>query len=130
MAENYDLDELYANTYTDEDRHQFENQPVSDRRFLTAWLLSLFLGLLGADRFYLGRPGSAVVKLVSLGGLGAWVLIDLFLLLSGTLRDREDRRLEGYTRYAGRCAAATVLLVALALVLGLVIGTSSAVTSG
>ncbi len=130
MPENYDLDELYANTYTEEDQREFESQPVSEKRFLTAWLLGLLLGLVGADRFYLGRTGSAVAKLLTVGGLGAWMLIDLFLLLSGSLRDRQDRRLDGYTRWAGRCAAVTILAVAMTLVLGLIIGTSTAVTSG
>lgn len=130
MAEDYDLDELYANTYTEQDRQEFESQPVSEKRFLVAWLLGLLLGLFGADRFYLGRIGSGAAKLLTLGGLGAWVLIDLFLLLSGSLRDRDERRLDGYTRFAGPCAAVTILLVALALVLGLIIGTSTAVTAG
>lgn len=130
MAENYDLEELYANTYTEADRRKFENQPVSEKRFVTAWLLSLLVGVLGADRFYLGFYGSATAKLLTLGGVGVWVIIDLFLLLSGSLRDREDRRLAGYTKYAGRCAAVTVLLATLALMAALVIGTSTAVTSG
>ena len=33
--------------------------PLSNKSFLTAWLLSLLLGVFGVDRFYLGKVGQA-----------------------------------------------------------------------
>jgi len=45
-----------------------------------ALLLSLFLGFFGADRFYIGRTRSGIVKLVTLGCLGIWWLSDLILI--------------------------------------------------
>ncbi|MBX7534458.1 TM2 domain-containing protein [Qipengyuania sp. GH1] len=56
-----------------------------------AYLLAIFLGGLGAHRFYLGYPGTGAVQLVLwvLGWptaglfwipLGIWILIDLFLI--------------------------------------------------
>lgn len=45
-----------------------------------AIFLSLILGWLGIDRFYLGKPLTAIIKLVTLGGLGFWWVIDLMLL--------------------------------------------------
>lgn len=44
---------------------------------ITAFLFSLFGGFLGADYFYLGFPLWASVKLVTLGGLGFWWLVDI-----------------------------------------------------
>lgn len=44
---------------------------------VTAFFLSLFLGPLGADQFYLGFPLAGSLKLVSLGGLGIWWLVDV-----------------------------------------------------
>ena len=41
--------------------------PYSDtprKSFMTTWLLSLLLGTFGADRFYLGKTGTAVAKLL------------------------------------------------------------------
>lgn len=144
MAGHYDLDELYSNTYTEEDRLAFENQPTSRKALLPAWALALLLGLTGAHRYYLGHAPTAAVQSVLLGGVvvlmgfeltsvalalvgiaGAWMIIDLFLLLSGTLRDRAGHRLRGFTKYAGICAAVTVLVLVLLLFVALVVRTSS-----
>lgn len=65
------------------------------KSFIVTWLLSLFLGALGADRFYLGKIGTGILKLLTLGGLGIWSLIDLVLILSGTMRDQKGHRLDG-----------------------------------
>lgn len=46
------------------------------------WLLWFFTGGVGGHRFYLGRTGTAVAMLLTLGGLGIWSLIDLFLINS------------------------------------------------
>lgn len=51
----------------------------------TAFLLSLFLGGVAADRFYLGHYVSAAFKLITFGGLGIAYMIDLFLILFGYL---------------------------------------------
>lgn len=50
---------------------------------LTAFLLSLFLGFLGADLFYLGYPLQGTLKLLSLGGCGLWWLYDIVNIGSG-----------------------------------------------
>ena len=68
----------------------------SDKSFVATWLLAWLLGGLGADRFYLGKIGTAVLKLLTLGGLGIWALIDLILVLAGSQRDKEGRPLAGY----------------------------------
>jgi TM2 domain-containing membrane protein YozV len=46
-----------------------------------------WLGWLGADRFYSGQALLGVLKLLTLGGFGLWVLIDFFLA-GGTARDQ------------------------------------------
>jgi len=56
------------------------------------WLLWLFLGGIGAHRFYLGRVGTGIAMLLTLGGLSIWTLVDAFLI-SGMLRV-DKRRVE------------------------------------
>ncbi|WP_281887408.1 TM2 domain-containing protein [Paenibacillus sp. YYML68] len=56
----------------------------------TAWILWIFTAGLGGHRFYLGRIGSGVAMMLTLGGLGIWAFIDLFLL-SGMIRETNER---------------------------------------
>jgi len=66
------------------------------RSFLTALLLSIFLGGLGVDRFYLGYTGLGILKLLTLGGCGIWSLIDIILIATKTLKDVDGQELEGH----------------------------------
>lgn len=54
--------------------------------FINVLLCSMFLGFLGVDRFLLGHIGAAIVKLLTLGGVGVWWMMDIILLVSGVLR--------------------------------------------
>lgn len=63
------------------------------RDWLVALLLSIFLGSLGIDRFYLGKIGTGLLKLVTFGGLGIWWLIDVILIATGAMRDAQGRPL-------------------------------------
>ena len=50
----------------------------------TALIISIFLGSLGIDRFYIGDTGLGVGKLLTGGGCGVWTIIDWFLIMNAT----------------------------------------------
>lgn len=62
---------------------------VSSRNWLTAVLLSFFLGVVGAHRFYAGKTGTAILMIVTCGGVGVWTLIDFIMILIGNFKDAE-----------------------------------------
>ena len=51
----------------------------------TAIILSIFLGWLGVDRFYLGYTGLGILKLLTCGGWGVWWVIDIILIACGSI---------------------------------------------
>lgn len=65
---------------------------TSPRSRGVALALSIVLGCFGAHRFYVGRIGSAVPQLLTLGGLGLWALYDAIMIATGNFRDEKGRR--------------------------------------
>ncbi len=68
-----------------------EGQEFSYRSRLVAGLLCFFLGTFGAHRYYVGKIGTGILMLVTLGGLGIWYMIDLIVIMVGAFRDDQGR---------------------------------------
>ncbi|MFB9776471.1 TM2 domain-containing protein [Brevibacterium otitidis] len=107
---------------TNLDAHPGHPAGDSDKSFLVTWLLAYFLGSFGADRFYLGKIGTAIAKLLTAGGLGIWALVDLIMVLVGATRDKQGRPLAGYQQHKKTAWIVTAILVALGFVIGIIIG--------
>ncbi|MEB4613448.1 TM2 domain-containing protein [Leucobacter sp. M11] len=87
--------------------------PVGPKSFVATWLLSWFLGVLGVDRFYLGKVGTGILKLITAGGFGIWWLVDLILVLAGSQRDKQGFALNGYAENKKTAWIITAVLVVL-----------------
>ena len=68
----------------------------SDHYFATTLLYSILLGFLGMDRFCLGQTGTAVGKLLTLGGVGVWWVVDIILLVTDSLKPEDGSNWNPY----------------------------------
>ncbi len=71
--------------------------PATDKRILPAALLCLVLGVFGAHRFYVGKIGTAILMLFTIGGLGIWMLVDFILIVTGSFKDANGVRITEWT---------------------------------
>ena len=67
---------------------------TSPKSGVTALLLCLFLGTLGVHRFYVGKTGTGLLQLVTLGGFGFWALYDFIMIALGKFTDANGRCLK------------------------------------
>ncbi|CAL8144954.1 unnamed protein product [Orchesella dallaii] len=77
-------------------RYGFPCVKYSGHYFLSTLLFSIFLGFLGIDRFCLGHTGTGVGKLLTLGGAGIWWIVDIILLIKGSLTPADGSNWQPY----------------------------------
>lgn len=67
--------------------------PTSEKSRGVALALAVPLGVFGAHRFYVGKFGTGILQLFTIGGLGLWYLYDLILIAAGGFKDAEEKTL-------------------------------------
>jgi TM2 domain-containing membrane protein YozV len=70
---------------------------VAPQSRLVALLLGFFVGVSGVHRFYVGKVGTGILQLVTLGGIGIWCLIDFIMIAVGSFTDKQSLRLFQWT---------------------------------
>lgn len=67
-----------------------------NKDWIITFLLCFFLGGIGAHRFYNGRTVSGIFQILTFGGFGIWVLVDLINILRGKFKNAEGKYIEKY----------------------------------
>ncbi len=74
-------------------RNHSDLDEASDKSRTLAAILAFFFGVFGAHRFYVGKTGTAVVQLLTIGGLGIWAFIDFLIILFGEFTDSDGNKI-------------------------------------
>ena len=67
---------------------------VSEKGFVPTILLCFFLGMFGIHRFYVGKIGTGILQLLTLGGFGIWTLIDFIIIVCGNFTDKSGAQIK------------------------------------
>jgi len=70
---------------------------MTDKRILPAFLLCFFFGFFGVHRFYVGKFFTGILMILTLGGLGIWVLVDFIIIIIGSFTDRQGNKIKQWT---------------------------------
>lgn len=100
-----------------------------ERSYGVTLMLSYFLGGFGVDRFYLGKVGTGLLKLLTVGGYGIWWLVDIFLTLTGAQRSKTGQKLTGYDQHKKTGWIVTSALLALNFLFFVIILVVAAISS-
>lgn len=65
----------------------------SKKSNVVALILCIFLGGLGVHRFYVGKIGTGIAMVLTLGGLGIWVLFDFVMICMSKFTDQDGNAL-------------------------------------
>ena len=69
---------------------------VSEKSRLAVTLLAWFLGQFGIHRFYLGKIGTGILMILTLGGLGIGALIEFIIAVTGNMKDKEGKLIKNW----------------------------------
>jgi hypothetical protein len=83
-----------ANTNTNKNvNSNYSGRGYIYRSKWTTFFLCFFLGAIGAHRFYVGKIGTGLLYLLTLGFGGFGILLDFILILIGGFRDKAGQPL-------------------------------------
>lgn len=71
-----------------------EYEEVSNRKWGVVLVLCILLGLIGFHRFYVGKAGTAILMLLTLGGFGIWALVDLIAIIICQFTDEDGKKIK------------------------------------
>ena len=66
----------------------------SEKSFVVTLLLAIVVGVFGVHRFYVGKVGTGILHLLTLGAVGIWTLIDTILISLQKFTDSDGQRIK------------------------------------
>lgn len=70
-----------------------EENNYSEKSWIKTLLLCWIAGIFGVHRTYVGKKKTAWIQFFTLGGLGFWVLIDLYLIATQKFTDSNNKKI-------------------------------------
>ena len=70
---------------------------ISPKKIVPTLIFCWILGIFGVHRFFVGKVGTGILQLVTLGGFGIWTLIDFIFIVLGKFRDKEGNIISEWT---------------------------------
>lgn len=64
---------------------------ISEKSWTVTLIFCVFLGLIGFHRFYVGKGGTAILMLLTLGGFGIWTVVDLITIIIDSFTDDDGK---------------------------------------
>ena len=118
-SKNYQGFENSQNSQDFQNSQHFQNPQNPQKEIRTksgfvAFVLGLFLGFFGVDRFYKGDFWLGVLKFCTAGGFGLWWLIDLFIVPAAVSRGEYSHLSTPQRLFLGSFIAVIALSIILA----------------
>ena len=73
--------------------NNYYNSNISDKNWLVALLLCIFVGGFGIHRFYAGKIGTGILWLLTGGCFGIGVIVDLIMIAMSNFTDGFGRKI-------------------------------------
>ncbi|WP_346917430.1 TM2 domain-containing protein [Clostridium sp.] len=72
-------------------RLKSKGKEFSEKSWGATLVLCILLGFIGFHRFYVGKAGTAILMLLTLGGFGIWIIVDLVSIIINSFTDEDGK---------------------------------------
>ncbi|WP_346940518.1 TM2 domain-containing protein [uncultured Clostridium sp.] len=68
-----------------------KDKEFSEKSWGATLVFCIVLGFIGFHRFYVGKAGTAILMLLTLGGFGIWIIVDLVSIIINSFTDEDGK---------------------------------------